>query len=156
MQQVVSICRNAKLRLRPSLHNPPVQASPPRVQVVSLFDYRASRSDELSLRRGDVIQVLFKDNQTWWFGRLHGGLQGYFLSAYVVDQSEALPDSRRPPSRLLALTLGLSVPGDFRDRNTEALPAEETTARSTPTRVGRKWRVPPQIYAASFERPGCV
>ncbi|XP_024121319.1 jouberin isoform X2 [Oryzias melastigma] len=79
--------------------------------VVSLFDYRASRSDELSLRRGDVIQVLFKDNQTWWFGRLHGGLQGYFLSAYVVDQR------------------------DFRDRNTEALPAEETTARSTPTRV---------------------
>ncbi|RVE57628.1 hypothetical protein OJAV_G00218040 [Oryzias javanicus] len=81
--------------------------------VVSLFDYRASRSDELSLRRGDVIQVLFKDNQTWWFGRLHAGLhaglQGYFLSAYVVDQR------------------------DFRDRSTEAL--EETAARSTPTRV---------------------
>uniref|UniRef100_A0A3P9LUG3 Abelson helper integration site 1 n=1 Tax=Oryzias latipes TaxID=8090 RepID=A0A3P9LUG3_ORYLA len=71
----------------------PFPEKPPCVQVVSLFDYRASRSDELSLRRGDVIQVLHKDNQTWWFGRMRGGLKGYFLSAYVVDQSEALPGS---------------------------------------------------------------
>ncbi|XP_020555524.1 jouberin isoform X2 [Oryzias latipes] len=81
------------------------------IQVVSLFDYRASRSDELSLRRGDVIQVLHKDNQTWWFGRMRGGLKGYFLSAYVVDQR------------------------DFSEQNTDALLDEETATRATPTRV---------------------
>uniref|UniRef100_A0A3Q3KJC4 SH3 domain-containing protein n=1 Tax=Monopterus albus TaxID=43700 RepID=A0A3Q3KJC4_MONAL len=56
------------------------------VNVVSLYDYRANRSDELTIRRGDVIQVLYKDNDSWWFGRLVNGQQGYFLASYVVDQ----------------------------------------------------------------------
>uniref|UniRef100_A0A665XAS8 Jouberin n=1 Tax=Echeneis naucrates TaxID=173247 RepID=A0A665XAS8_ECHNA len=56
--------------------------------VVSLYDYRANRSDELTLSRGDVIQVLYKDNENWWFGRLVNGQQGYFLASYVADQSE--------------------------------------------------------------------
>ncbi|KAG7252198.1 hypothetical protein CRUP_008630, partial [Coryphaenoides rupestris] len=43
----------------------------------------ADRSDELTVRRGDVIQVLYKDNHNWWFGRLAGGQQGYFPAAYV-------------------------------------------------------------------------
>uniref|UniRef100_A0AAQ5XJR3 SH3 domain-containing protein n=1 Tax=Amphiprion ocellaris TaxID=80972 RepID=A0AAQ5XJR3_AMPOC len=57
-------------------------------QVVCLYDYRANRSDELTVRRGDVIQVLYKDNDNWWFGRLVNGQQGYFLASYVADQSE--------------------------------------------------------------------
>lgn len=40
------------------------------------------------MRRGDVIQVLYKDNESWWFGRLDNGLQGYFLASYVADQSK--------------------------------------------------------------------
>ncbi|KAG7263157.1 hypothetical protein CRUP_038030, partial [Coryphaenoides rupestris] len=55
--------------------------------VVSLYDYSADRSDELTVRRGDVIQVLYKDNHNWWFGRLAGGQQGYFPAAYVADES---------------------------------------------------------------------
>uniref|UniRef100_A0A3Q4GUR5 Abelson helper integration site 1 n=1 Tax=Neolamprologus brichardi TaxID=32507 RepID=A0A3Q4GUR5_NEOBR len=55
--------------------------------VVSLYDYKANRSDELTIRRGDVIQVLYKDNENWWFGRLENGQQGYFLASYVADQS---------------------------------------------------------------------
>lgn len=56
-------------------------------QVVSLYDYKASRSDELTLRRGDEIRVLYKDNDNWWFGSLADGQQGYFLVAYVADPS---------------------------------------------------------------------
>uniref|UniRef100_A0A8C9VD14 Osteoclast-stimulating factor 1 n=1 Tax=Scleropages formosus TaxID=113540 RepID=A0A8C9VD14_SCLFO len=55
--------------------------------VISLYDYSANRSDELSVCRGDVIQVLYKDNDNWWFGRLGRGQQGYFPANYVVDQS---------------------------------------------------------------------
>lgn len=62
--------------------------------MVSLYNYRANRSDELTIRRGDVIQVLYKDNDNWWFGRLVGGQQGYFLASYVVDQSRWI---RFPP-----------------------------------------------------------
>ncbi|XP_051503141.1 jouberin [Myxocyprinus asiaticus] len=54
--------------------------------VVSLYEYRANRSDELSIRRGDVIHVLYKDNDTWWFGRLVSGQEGYFPASYVADE----------------------------------------------------------------------
>ncbi|KTG07197.1 hypothetical protein cypCar_00039967, partial [Cyprinus carpio] len=55
-------------------------------KVVSLYEYRANRSDELSIRRGDVIHVLYKDNDSWWFGRLVSGQEGYFPASYVADE----------------------------------------------------------------------
>ncbi|XP_031703160.1 jouberin [Anarrhichthys ocellatus] len=95
-----------------------VETDPVPVQqvVVSLHDYRANRSDELTVRRGDVIQVLYKDNDNWWFGRLANGQQGYFLASYVADQS------------------------DFNEEVTQSVEAhaalsEGTVERATPTRV---------------------
>uniref|UniRef100_A0A8C6UY69 Abelson helper integration site 1 n=1 Tax=Neogobius melanostomus TaxID=47308 RepID=A0A8C6UY69_9GOBI len=59
------------------------------VLVVALYNYKANRSDELTIYRGDVIQVLYKDNENWWFGQLSNGTQGYFLASYVVDESKS-------------------------------------------------------------------
>lgn len=86
---------------------------PVQQTVVSLYDYRANRSDELTIRRGDVIKVLYKDNDTWWFGRLVNGLQGYFLASYVVDQREFSEEAA--------------------ERDLTSL--EKNVERSTPTRV---------------------
>ncbi|XP_059209875.1 jouberin [Centropristis striata] len=84
--------------------------------VVSLYDYKASRSDELTIHRGDVIQVLYKDNDNWWFGRLANGQQGYFLASYVADQ------------RVFNEEVTQSV-------EAHAALSEGTVERSTPTRV---------------------
>ncbi|XP_077394405.1 jouberin isoform X2 [Festucalex cinctus] len=75
----------SSFRLQTSLpsYDPPADLS--QHVVVSLYDYKANRSDELTLRRGDVIRVLYKDNDNWWFGSLADGQQGYFLVAYVTD-----------------------------------------------------------------------
>ncbi|MGH0140565.1 UNVERIFIED_CONTAM: hypothetical protein FKN15_030492 [Acipenser sinensis] len=54
--------------------------------VVALYDYTANRSDELTIHRGEIIQVLYKDNDNWWFGRLANGQQGYFPANYVADE----------------------------------------------------------------------
>ncbi|KAF7670049.1 hypothetical protein LDENG_00084520 [Lucifuga dentata] len=98
----------------PGIHVETDSASVQQV-VVSLFDYSANRSDELTIRRGDVIHVLYKDNDNWWFGRLQNGQQGYFLASYVVDEREFIEDV---------------------SRSLEALPlTEEIADRSTPTRV---------------------
>ncbi|XP_076604762.1 jouberin isoform X1 [Chaetodon auriga] len=91
-------------------------SAPVQQVVVSLYDYNANRSDELTVRRGDVIQVLYKDNDNWWFGRLNNGQQGYFLASYVADQR------------------------DFHDEVTQSVDAraglsEAAADRSTPTRV---------------------
>ncbi|NXG04076.1 AHI1 protein, partial [Sakesphorus luctuosus] len=68
--------------------------------VVALYDYTAHRSDELTIHRSDIIQVLYKDNDNWWFGSLANGQQGYFPANYVAGEkeyeeqpSELVPDS---------------------------------------------------------------
>lgn len=35
-----------------------------------------------------MIQVLYKDNVNWWFGRLANGKQGYFPANYVANESK--------------------------------------------------------------------
>uniref|UniRef100_F7APP5 Jouberin n=1 Tax=Ornithorhynchus anatinus TaxID=9258 RepID=F7APP5_ORNAN len=59
-----------------------------RPKVVALYDYPAHRSDELTIHRGDIIQVLYKDNDNWWFGCLASGQQGYFPANYVAGESK--------------------------------------------------------------------
>ncbi|NXD22487.1 AHI1 protein, partial [Spelaeornis formosus] len=62
---------------------------PPRQEtVVALYDYTAHRSDELTIHRSDIIQVLYKDNDNWWFGSLANGQQGYFPANYVAGEKE--------------------------------------------------------------------
>uniref|UniRef100_A0A8C0H9H7 Abelson helper integration site 1 n=1 Tax=Chelonoidis abingdonii TaxID=106734 RepID=A0A8C0H9H7_CHEAB len=56
--------------------------------VVALYDYTAHRSDELTIHRSDIIQVLYKDNDNWWFGSLANGQQGYFPANYVAGESK--------------------------------------------------------------------
>ncbi|KAM4693311.1 jouberin isoform 1-T3 [Discoglossus pictus] len=56
--------------------------------VVALYDYTAHRSDELTIHRSDIIHVLYKDNDNWWFGRLTNGQQGYFPANYVATESQ--------------------------------------------------------------------
>ncbi|KAM9005048.1 jouberin isoform X2 [Sarcophilus harrisii] len=57
-------------------------------QVVALYDYTAHRSDELTIHRSDIIQVLYKDNDNWWFGSLTNGQQGYFPANYVAGEKQ--------------------------------------------------------------------
>ncbi|KAK5917505.1 hypothetical protein CgunFtcFv8_012390 [Champsocephalus gunnari] len=108
--------------------------------VVSLYDYRASRSDELTLRRGDEVQVLYKDNENWWFGRLSDGQQGYFLSSYVSDQRDeegapaAEETERKTPTRVSA---AISSSGELRFLSE----TNDTEPETQDTRVRRKKRV---------------
>ncbi|KAM9354825.1 LOW QUALITY PROTEIN: jouberin-like [Pholidichthys leucotaenia] len=97
-------------------------ASPFRLKtVVSLYDYKANRSDELTICRGDVIQVLYKDNENWWFGRLVNGQQGYFLASYVADQSDIQEEVAQSP------TASMDLP-------------DELAKRPTPTRGDQVFR----------------
>ncbi|NXI45342.1 M3K21 kinase, partial [Galbula dea] len=56
----------------------------------ALYDYEASGEDELSLRRGDVVEVLSQDaavsgDDGWWAGKIHHRL-GIFPANYVTRQ----------------------------------------------------------------------
>uniref|UniRef100_A0A8B7U9S5 Jouberin-like n=2 Tax=Castor canadensis TaxID=51338 RepID=A0A8B7U9S5_CASCN len=70
--------------------------------VVALYDYTASRSDELTIHRGDIIRVFFKDNEDWWYGSVGKGQEGYFPANHVASETlyQELPPEvkeRSPP-----------------------------------------------------------
>jgi len=52
---------------------------------VASFDYEATDANELSFKEGDVIEILSKSENGWWFGQL-SGKQGLFPSNYVTPQ----------------------------------------------------------------------
>ncbi|KAM9719880.1 uncharacterized protein ACNS7B_020538 [Menidia menidia] len=51
--------------------------------VVARVQYQARWPRELDLTQGDLVQVLFREDESWWFGRLAGGAEGYFPAACV-------------------------------------------------------------------------
>ncbi|XP_028633192.1 jouberin isoform X1 [Grammomys surdaster] len=59
----------------------------PPPMVVALYDYTASRSDELTIHRGDIIRVFFKDNEDWWYGSLGKGQEGFFPANHVASET---------------------------------------------------------------------
>ncbi|KAM8860025.1 mitogen-activated protein kinase kinase kinase 21 [Spinachia spinachia] len=73
---------------RACAHSAPLCAA--RSLWTAAYDYEASGEDELSLRRGDVVEVLSKDatisgDEGWWTGKIHHRV-GIFPSNYVTYQ----------------------------------------------------------------------
>ncbi|KAF7650106.1 hypothetical protein LDENG_00131170 [Lucifuga dentata] len=79
----------------------------------AVFDYEATAEDELSLRRGDLVEVLSKDSlvsgdEGWWTGMI-GDRVGIFPSNYVTN-GNGIPEEIRdtseqsvPPLHLLEI-----------------------------------------------------
>lgn len=54
----------------------------------ALYDYEACNPDELTIHKGDVIQVYDKQPDDWWFGEINGQT-GVFPATYVEEQLTA-------------------------------------------------------------------
>uniref|UniRef100_A0A9L0I5H2 Jouberin n=1 Tax=Equus asinus TaxID=9793 RepID=A0A9L0I5H2_EQUAS len=77
--------------------------------VVALYDYTANRSDELTIHRGDIIRVFFKDNEDWWYGSVGKGQEGYFPANHVASE-----------------TLYQELPPEIKERSPPLTPTEKT------------------------------
>lgn len=69
-------------------------------KVRATFDYVATESGELSIRKGDLINVLEMDETGWWKGELRG-LIGFFPSNF----SEVLPATPAEESSLRRMSM---------------------------------------------------
>jgi hypothetical protein len=58
--------------------------SPPISMATAIYDYVGQHCDELTIRPGDVIQVLHKQDDGWWKGELNGNV-GIFPATYVQE-----------------------------------------------------------------------
>lgn len=63
--------------------------------MITLYDYKSQRSDELDLVKGDEILVLVRENESWWMGELvKSKQQGYFPASYVQEKSTLNDNSK--------------------------------------------------------------
>ena len=65
---------------------PPPPPPPPKIypQVRAVFDYQAQDAEELSIKTGDMINLLKKEDSGWWVGEFQGK-KGLFPFNYVEE-----------------------------------------------------------------------
>ncbi|XP_040279078.1 intersectin-1 isoform X2 [Bufo bufo] len=66
---------------------------PPTCQVIGMYDYIAQNDDELAFSKGQVINVLNKEDPDWWKGELNGHV-GLFPSNYVKLTTDMDPSQQ--------------------------------------------------------------
>lgn len=54
-----------------------------QTRLRALYDYDATEANELSMREGDLLVLLEKDESGWWRGRNNEGNEGVFPSNFV-------------------------------------------------------------------------
>ncbi|XP_036799732.1 SH3 domain-containing kinase-binding protein 1 isoform X1 [Oncorhynchus mykiss] len=69
------------------------------VEVVVEFDYEAQQEDELSLRVGDIIVKVTKDDGGWWKGEIDGR-RGLFPDNFVREMKKEVKRAAGPKSDL--------------------------------------------------------
>ncbi|GAB1291783.1 Mitogen-activated protein kinase kinase kinase 10 [Apodemus speciosus] len=80
-------------------------ATPAGPVWTAVFDYEAVGDEELTLRRGDRVQVLSQDcavsgDEGWWTGQLPSGRVGVFPSNYVAPAAPAAPTDLQLPQEI--------------------------------------------------------
>ncbi|KAF3764606.1 hypothetical protein M406DRAFT_91373 [Cryphonectria parasitica EP155] len=80
---------------------PPPPAAPPakaKIMAKVLYDFAGTKENELTIRAGDLVEVIQKENNGWWLAKNASG-QAWVPAAYVEEQAPAPPPatSRAPP-----------------------------------------------------------
>ncbi|KAK1333243.1 hypothetical protein QTO34_006784 [Cnephaeus nilssonii] len=65
----------------------------PVCQVIAMYDYAANNEDELNFSKGQLINVLNKDDPDWWQGEING-MTGLFPSNYVKMTTDSDPSQQ--------------------------------------------------------------
>ncbi|XP_077366677.1 tyrosine-protein kinase FRK [Festucalex cinctus] len=100
---------------------------------VALYDYSARTEQDLSFNAGDILEVLDKRADDWWFAKAITGIstskQGYIPSNYVAPVQSInaepwyFPDTKRLDAEKMLLT-GKNQQGSFLIRNCESQQGE--------------------------------
>ncbi|XP_036060022.1 intersectin-1 isoform X4 [Onychomys torridus] len=72
---------------------PKSAALPAVCQVIGMYDYTAQNDDELAFSKGQIINVLNKEDPDWWRGEVNGQV-GLFPSNYVKLTTDMDPSQQ--------------------------------------------------------------
>lgn len=56
--------------------------------MITLFEYEATKHDELTFKEGEIINVINQIDGGWWEGQKINGEVGWFPSNYVREFSD--------------------------------------------------------------------
>lgn len=81
---------------------PPPPAPPARSQITAkvLYDFAGTKENELSITKGQIIEIVQKENNGWWLAKTPTGGQAWVPAAYVEEQAPppvAAPRAPPPP-----------------------------------------------------------
>uniref|UniRef100_A0A8B9L5U3 Intersectin-1 n=1 Tax=Astyanax mexicanus TaxID=7994 RepID=A0A8B9L5U3_ASTMX len=74
----------------------PTEPTPPKLptpNVIGMYDYAAQNDDELPFGKGQIINVLSREDPDWWKGELNGSV-GLFPSNYVKLTTDTDPSQQ--------------------------------------------------------------
>lgn len=72
---------------------PKTAVQPAVCQVIGMYDYTAQNDDELAFSKGQIINVLSKEDPDWWKGEVSGQV-GLFPSNYVKLTTDMDPSQQ--------------------------------------------------------------
>ncbi|KAM7188732.1 myosin-1 [Naviculisporaceae sp. PSN 640] len=78
---------------------PPPPAAKPKIMAKVLYDFNSDKENELSIRAGQLIEIVQKENNGWWLAK-QGDNQAWVPAAYVEEQAPPPPPPvavARPP-----------------------------------------------------------
>ncbi|KAG6331598.1 hypothetical protein ID866_7489 [Astraeus odoratus] len=92
---IVALAEKAS-RLSMSSHarRSPSLSAPTKVEARALWSWEGDNPNDLSLRVGEIIQIVTQTNADWWTGRNRAGKEGLFPAAYVEKIG---PSLENPP-----------------------------------------------------------
>ena len=77
-----------------------------------MFDYDAEDDDNLSLRKGEIVEVLDQKKDGWWQGSLHGK-EGLFPFNFVQLEKGSISISKFQPTSV-PIAPASKVPGELK------------------------------------------
>ncbi|KAK5663556.1 hypothetical protein OQA88_3987 [Cercophora sp. LCS_1] len=77
---------------------PPVAApaAPPKIMAKVLYDFAGQRENELTITKGQLVEIMQKENNGWWLAKTPSG-SAWVPAAYVEEQVSAPVVAPRPP-----------------------------------------------------------
>ncbi|POR35779.1 Myosin-1 [Tolypocladium paradoxum] len=79
---------------------PPPPAAPPakpKMMAKVLYDFAGQKENELSIRAGELLEIVQKESNGWWLAKNAQG-QAWVPAAYVEEQAAPAPAPRAPPA----------------------------------------------------------
>nr|XP_036880732.1 growth factor receptor-bound protein 2-like [Manis javanica] len=107
----------------PALPAPP-EPPPPAVQAIAKYDFRATRDDELSFKRGDILKVLNKNCDWNWYKAELNGKDGFIPKNYVEMKPHPWFFGKIPRAKAEELLGKQRQDGAFLVRESESAPGQ--------------------------------